>query len=121
MSKQLLNHIESRASELLKNALKPENNLHALGSAKDAKRSWKRLRQALTPPRPERAAGAKRCRLGEDGRAASRLGIRLEQEIRHSHDSLEPDYPLLASCYSHFGHLRLAAKNRSACGRGGER
>ncbi|ACL03670.1 hypothetical protein Dalk_1974 [Desulfatibacillum aliphaticivorans] len=120
MSKQLLNHIESRASELLKNALKPEN-LHALGSAKDVKRSWKRLRQALAPPRPERAAGSKRCFYGKEGQAASRLGIRLEQEVRHNQDPLEPDYPLLASCYSHFGHLRLAAKKRSACGRGGDK
>ncbi len=42
-----------------------------------------------------------------------KLQLRLEQNSRTTNDALNPQYPMLAVCYSRFGLVRLALKKGS--------
>ena len=123
MSRQIFNTKKNGRRRLMKSWFSGPLNL-APGNANklpgplDKNLSVNKLRQALNLWPPEKIAVRKPgC---HDVQALSRLGIRMEQDIRLHEDSLGPDYPLLASCYTRFGHIRLSGKRRKTLGMGGK-
>ncbi|MBI9075337.1 MAG: hypothetical protein JEZ02_08000 [Desulfatibacillum sp.] len=119
MNKHMLNQRQSLGQNLRAllpaGSMTPDYKLGTLSFALNEKHPLGKLRAALGFQMASKIPG-----MAPECPDTNKLGIRMEQDIRREDDSLVPEYPLLASCYSRFGLIRLSGKHHSSLCKGGK-